>query len=66
MKKYEITFSREMTYRVVIERDTLEEALEMVNLNSGAFRETQEVKIMGKPFIKAVAEVNSKQRLDEG
>ncbi len=68
MKKFEITFSREITSRVLVERETLAEAIELIESEFEYYGSSniQEVKTVGKPIIKAVVEVNSKQRLDEG
>ena len=66
MKKFEITFSREITSRVLVERETLAEAIDAVTFGFKELRPNQVKETTGKPIIKAVVEVNSKQRLDEG
>ena len=66
MKKFEITFSREITSRVLVERETLAEAIDAITFGFNELRPNQVKETTGKPIIKAVVEVNSKQRLDEG
>ena len=68
MKKFEITFSREITSKVVIERETLAEAIDVVTFGFSELRpnQVQVEETTGKPIIKAVVEVNNKQRLNEG
>jgi len=68
MKKFEITFSREITSRVLVERETLAEAIDAITFGFNELRpnQVQVEETTGKPIIKAVVEVNSKQRLDEG
>ena len=62
--KYEITYVRENTVKVVVDGSSMQEAVTKVETGND-FRSVLE-NHTGPPIIKAVVPIESKERLDEG
>ena len=62
--KYEVTYVRENTVKVVVDGSSMQEAVAKIE-NGNDFRSVLENHI-GPPIIKAVVPIESKERLDEG
>ena len=62
--KFEVTYVRENTVKVVVDGSSMQEAVTKIE-NGDDLRSVLETHI-GPPIIKAVIPIESKERLDEG